>query len=402
MLLPFLPAIIWGEESSMKKLTLRHRRWLRNRQRRSLKERQRTKDQKQRQQLGSCTVDLWDQGTSRLAISLGRPTTPPTDFDFIRNHEEVCTILEGLRNKLHSASKRGATWVTEPNKKRRLASIASYIDFSRIENISTSAALVLAAEYARMTELVGRPPPLVNVDQWNINIVQKLLQLGFFEIVGINEEIEDRFLEDDDCLTLRFFSGSREETQKADESLSQLSEFLNPTKDIPEEIAIPFLSGISEAMINVSRHAYPSGHHFMHRHVGKWWITGTARRSERNFTVAIFDQGATIPVTYPELPLTDEIKGFLTDGLPGNAHRYRKDGRLIEAATRFGNTQTQQSHHGNGLPQMKEAIDAANNGHLRIWSRGGEYLYRSGGRHHRAWHPVSIGGTLIEWTINLA
>ncbi|MFC5385151.1 hypothetical protein ACFPLB_04125 [Aquamicrobium segne] len=280
----------------------------------------------------------------------------------------------------------------------------SYIDFAQIEEISTSCALVLAAEYERIKSFTDGPTPIVNLHQWSTPVFNRLWQLGFFPLVGVTESsLAEQVEEDERSMTLKFFSGSNaEETEQADKMLQRLAQFIDPENELPIEIAIPLNSALSEAMVNVRAHAYPANFRFHYRHINRWWFTGSADRINRTLTVAIYDQGATIPVTYPPRATADKVRAFLAENWPfQESHIYAADAVHIEAAMRYGNTQTGRANRGKGLPQMQEVIDACGTGRLMILSRGGRYTYRNAGKSERSAFQSSIGGTLIEWTVKI-
>lgn len=335
-----------------------------------------------------------------FAISSRTPLTPPDVFSFSENFEKTCIVLEKIRRRFLSAGGPRARWMSK-RKNEHLQRLPTYWDFAQIKEISPSAALVFSAEYARMATLMGStPPPVINLEGWSPTVLSALKELGFFDIIGLsNESFSERFQNNEDVLLLKIITGTGEKTEEADRALIRLGDFLNPHEILPESVSIPVLSALSEAMVNAREHAYPTNHAYTYPHVNRWWVTGMADRRDQTLSISIFDQGATIPVTYSKLPRFGEVASFLGN-LMGDGHQFRNDGRLLEAANRFGNSQKRGRERGHGLPQMRDAIDAAGNGSLRIWSRGGEYIYEAG-RHEHRWHPVSIGGTLIEWTMRL-
>lgn len=350
-------------------------------------------------------VDLWHGAEIERAKSTRAPVNPPTVMVFEENFEEMTTFFDETRLRLLRTNEH-SQWIARTGKRKR-ARIAGYVDFSKIEQMSTAAALVLAAEYERAVEIIGSPPPLVNVDRWQPQVINQLFQLGFFPMLGITEaNIEEKLMTDGDVMTLQFLSGSNaEETAKADEMLMQLASFLDPENELPEELRIPFNSALSEAMVNVRKHAYPEGYDFQYRHVNKWWLAASADKRERSLTVVIYDQGATIPVTYARMAATDRVRKFV-EGMVGTItgkpeQPFAFDGVHIEAAAKFGNSQTGDPHRGKGLPDMLNVIDQCPDGRLVILSRGGKYIYRSGGRSTRSAHHRSVGGTLIEWHVRL-
>ncbi|PZU18958.1 MAG: hypothetical protein DI589_23025 [Shinella sp.] len=322
-----------------------------------------------------------------------------------RNEVEVTEFLEKLRRRLLRTVIK-PTWLVK--RSSGPSTIKGFLDFSKIEEISTSAALVLAAEYERIVHFVKAPPPLVNLDAWNDDVFKRLFELGFFEIIGTTPPDQERYLTaDKEVMTLRFISGSNAaETRLAGEMLIRLAEFLDPDHELPEEISVPLTSALSEAMSNVREHAYPADYRFRYRHVGRWWLTGSADRRNRTLTIVIYDQGASIPVTYERLSSLahvrkwiDEVRGTITRT---TSHPFQNDGLQIAAAVKFGNSQTDEPHRGKGLPDMKFAVDQCKNGKLSILSRGGRYVYNGlTDQPTHSSYAASIGGTLIEWTMTL-
>lgn len=381
----------------MKKPTQRFSKWLRLRARNQLRRCNRT--------AARIPVRVWQGDEIEYAISTKTPTVPPVFMCLDRNEIEVPVFLEKLRRRLLRNVLR-PQWLVKQSKGRTF--IKGFLDFSRIQEISTSAALVLAAEYERIVRFVGSPPPLINLDEWNDDVFKRLFELGFFEIIGTTPPNPETYLTaDTDIMTLRFISGSNAaETRLAGEMLMRLAEFLDPDHHLPEEISVPLTSALSEAMSNVREHAYPSDYRFRFRHIRRWWLTGSADRRNRTLTVVIYDQGATIPVTYSRLSSLAHVRKWIDErvaSVTGSPkHPFQNDGLQIAAAVKFGSSQTEEPHRGKGLPDMKFAIDQCKNGKLTILSRGGRYVYNGlTGQSTHSSYGASIGGTLIEWTMTL-
>lgn len=378
----------------MKKLTPRFKVWLIRRAANQAKRRS-PKNRSRRELVTAWTGDEFFKAYSERGAS-----ATPEILCLSENFGETSLFLEKLRRKMLSRSHKNQAWVRYPKSGRGKPTVPGYYDFSLIKKIGIGAALVLAAEYARASRLVGQNPTIVNIDTWEPSVFRTLFEIGFFETVGIQDTNIAKILQySEDTMTLKFFSGVREKTSEADLALAKLLEYAMPGQPASDDIMIPIVSAISEAMINVARHAYPEDHSFRFRHVERWWITGTASKLNRNITIAIYDQGATIPVTYTKHFWSDRLAEFL--GVSDDSRPFATDGKTIQAAAKFGSTSTNQPERGKGLPQMKEAVELCGDGSLRILSRGGEYLYTSDGQEKVFSHPISIGGTLIEWSINL-
>lgn len=352
-------------------------------------------------------IQIWQGQDVEFGFSTRPPSFPPSLMCLDRNAIEVTNFLEGLRRRLLRAPNRAVWGVGQSRTKTRL--IRGFLDFAAITEISTSAALVLAAEYERIVTFIGKPPPIINLDRWKEDVFQRLLQLGFFSSIGIAKLDAHLVTGNDDVMTLRFLSGSNaEETAEADKMLTELGSFLDPNQELSEEMRLPLMSALTEAMVNVRRHAYPADHQFRFKHISRWWLTGSADRVQRKLTVVIYDQGATIPITYANHSNSQSIKEWIDDVVAKTfrlqqieKHPFALDGVKIAAAAKFGNSQTGKSYRGKGLPDMHRAIDVCKKGRLMILSRGGRYVYRGQNDLEITEYPSSIGGTLIEWTIFL-
>lgn len=281
--------------------------------------------------------------------------------------------------------------------------ITSFFDFGQIDHISTAAAIVLAAEYERMSKLYNEVPPTVNLDTWNEGVFRKLYQLGFFEIVGLSPQRDDFVSEAGTTRTMRIVSSQNaDDLAKIDISLQKLGAFLNPVGNIPEEYLIDFLTGLSEAISNVTNHAYPDDWVSPIPHIGGLWVAATANRSNNSLTIAVYDQGATIPVTYPRIDRLEKVLKYLTRTLRRQREfDFQDDGTYIRAAMRYGGSRTDQKHRGKGLPQMLGIVDKIGATAMSVFSRGGWCRRSSNGRFSSGALPFSIGGTLIEWVVEL-
>ena len=200
--------------------------------------------------------------------------------------------------------------------------------------------------------------------------------------------------------TLKITSGrNAAELESVCGKIVQLCEFMDVTDDAMAAKMVDLNSALGEAMINVARHAYPSNYVFERPHVGKWWVTASVDRAAKSLKVAIFDQGATIPITFPRKRKLTKLKEVITSPL-GEAEQfaYNSDGTYIHEAMQPGMTQTDERHRGKGLPEMKEIVDALGDASMTIYSRGGICHYGHNGFTYRS-QQHTVGGTLIEWTL---
>ena len=285
--------------------------------------------------------------------------------------------------------------------------ISSYFDFSKIREISTSAAVVLTAEYSRLSTLTKQTPPTVDLENWNDQVVLRLFQLGYFSLLGHIPDIEDRVVENGSTLTMRILCAKNaDELNVVDSSLQDLGRFLLGNDDgrieLFDEAIVKTLTTISEAITNVTQHAYPQGHDYEFPHVESFWVAATADRELGTLTVVVYDQGASIPVTYPRMNLAENIKRFLRRAIRGGSEiDYENDGTYVRAAMRYGGSRTDKPYRGKGFPQMIELLKSIGGGSLSIRSRGGWCIRQPNGRVRSGYLHSSIGGTLVEWTVDL-
>jgi hypothetical protein len=79
----------------------------------------------------------------------------------------------------------------------------------------------------------------------------------------------------------------------------------------------------------------------------------------------------------------------------------RSDGEAIAVAVEESISSTGELHRGTGLAQMRQFVDQCREGRLRIVSRSGEVVFRPNAIPDVKTYNVSLGGTLIEWSVLL-
>lgn len=389
----------------MKKLTGRYKRWLVRRARIGSRTQRRTRTKTISNQRHVVTAWFGDRVEEVLCVR--EPRRPPSVICLHENAVETLSFFDEWRSK-HAikstvANPQRYEWVGKPTRNGRLGRIKGYVDYSVIKSISTASALIIAAEYDRAAKLIGSVPPTINLDDWSEQVFSKLYELGFFEIVGLSQDVGQLYQDSGNVRTMRIVSGTNAaDLQRTSEDLIALSKFIDEGGPLSEDIVSALNSALSEAMVNVSRHAYPQDYGFSYQHVGSWWVTASAHRGNRRLTVVMYDQGASIPVTLPKKRWTRAVQDFVMRNLTLHKEfEYQDDAAYIEGAMRRGETQTAEPGRGEGLPQMMELIDICGAGSLTIWSRGGVCRYVPGRGIERTSHRSSVGGTLIEWVIDL-
>lgn len=329
---------------------------------------------------------------------------------FKRAPQETLQALEYVRKSLHR-NKTDRLWFKPNLKPQKEVTIRGYIAMDEVREISTSAALVLAAEYERKAIKMDERAPLISVEKWDAGLLHKLDQIGFFKGFGYERPAIDDESNYADVLTIPFYSGTKSEMQIVDQQLLKLVEHIDPGYQIDSNMVIALNSAVGEAATNTREHAYKKYHTFRYPHVGRWWATGAASIRERQIVVSLYDQGVTIPVSYPRLPAFQQLMATLNLFSSSPENQYANDAKLIQAATVHGNTGrnvgstvANKRIGGFGLPQIKDAINLCGGGSLMILSRGGRYIYTldQGTRSEQLdTFDCSVGGTLIEWAVTL-
>jgi anti-sigma regulatory factor (Ser/Thr protein kinase) len=349
-------------------------------------------------------VKLWDGGEVEWALCAGTPLKPPSPLCLDANRSDTVQFFDLLQQGFLRAASNGFGFVHRPSRPRAMPRISNYYDFGQLSYISTAASVMLAAEYQRVSALVGAVPPTVNLHEWNPGVYATLTQLGFFEIVGIENDVRPIVSDEGHRRTMRIICSSNADALPViDDALQDLGRFLSLSDSQADPLLVQFLTALAEAIANVVDHAYGSGAQISHQHIQSLWVTATADKQANSLTVVVYDQGATIPSTYPRIERVSKVKRFLSLGLrKEQRHRFDDDGTYIRAAMRYGGSRTDQKHRGLGLPQMFDAIKRVGAGSLSVYSRGGWCKRDHNGRFTSGALPYAIGGTLVEWSVKLS
>lgn len=356
---------------------------------------------------------MWYRGSS-LRAQITNPEKIwkfPTLMCFGRTADKTLQSFEYVRKSLNRNQK-NRLWFKPNLNINREVKVSNYIAMDHVDEISTSAALVLAAEYERRRMTMDESPPIFDIENWNSKLLYKLDQIGFFERFGYTIVTENDKCLDTDVLTVPFYSGTSSEMDKVDKKLIKLVEHIDSEFQISQEMRMALNSAVGEAANNSREHAYESYHDFEYPNVGLWWATGAASRNDRKIVISLYDQGVTIPISYPRLGIFKKVSGMMNLFDTSSSSKYANDAKLIQAATLYGKSgravnkekKVTSDDGGYGLPQMKEAINLCGGGELMILSRGGKYIYNVNNgciEEQLDTFEYSIGGTLIEWTVTL-
>lgn len=329
----------------------------------------------------------------------------PEVLCFDENCGETLAALADIRRLAHlpmRGTRSGKSVSKHKNARPRRAGI--YRAFEQMKSISPPAALVLAAEFQRLSLVSGQTPTIVNVENWAPAVLDSLWEIGFFEIVGFPTGLDKPDLNDDYVL-LPMKSGDSADGTAVSELIESLRA-LYPAgagDESSSDALLHLYGAMVEAVVNVCIHAYPKHGVYQHKSVNRWWMTGAVDRSERWTTAVIYDQGVTIPVSLPNWQhYTGWRKQMISKlGLAPSPDDRKSDGDAIATAVEESVSSTGLDYRGHGLAQMRDFVNQCRAGYLRIMSRCGEVIFRPGGKREIRTHDVSVGGTLIEWNVLL-
>lgn len=326
----------------------------------------------------------------------------PEVFCLDENSEETVSFLATMRQNLLSGAVRTAR--RKKQKALKAKAIPRYYDFATLRYISPTAALILAALYHRVKSITGLRPHTINEHRWKPEVRQTLQSVGFHEFLEMKKARSDADPQSD-VIIQKFISGSHAEG----EPLGKLQEAL--ANLLPNELAEKLLEaepygGMFEAILNSHSWAYPEGHEWDFPPLRNWWLTGAVDRKRGRVTVAVFDQGISIPVSLPHWKhwsrLEDRARRLAARvGFSQPIEHFSNDGYAIRLAMTIAKSQTNLPQHGKGLHTMVEVAQRARRGRLRIISRNGQYVWESGRRPQMNAYRNPIGGTLVEWTLDL-
>ncbi|MGO9682706.1 MAG: hypothetical protein ACLPTZ_08980 [Beijerinckiaceae bacterium] len=336
----------------------------------------------------------------------------PSVFCLIENHEEVAKFLLDLRHSLTVGGEKiqrlRMSGGLRRAQRRKQSVFDSYIDFASMERITPATALVLASEYDRARSLfyMGHGLSAISLEKWNADVQSTLQEVGFLSLLGV-ERPRDYLVEAHDGIyTVPFMSGSRVDGALIDELIRILAHLAEGRGVGGSESLLSrsrVYDGLGEAIQNVEDHAYPLNATFPYPIVRRWWMTGAVEPKRKRFNLVIFDQGISIPASLPRSDRFEEFKAFFFNifGREFDADVTERDGDTIAQAVEFGKSSTGEAWHGKGLPLMREIVDNASDGSLRICSRCGEYLYHLGKTPTCRSFEMPLSGTLVEWDLFL-
>ena len=297
----------------------------------------------------------------------------PANLDFEDHYEETSSHFAVLREAIHSGKR------------------ISNLDFSRIERISTSAALVLASEVDQWNQQVGSRLR-ANLPSWKEDIKRLLCQMGYFELLHLDRPEAEWPQKNTTFIPFKRGQAKAENSGQLAKQLRIEIEAL-----VGQKIKRHFLfEGLSEAITNVGQHAYRDVADYRRK---QWWLSASYDAETRQLCVTFYDQGDGIPNTLPRSHWVEVVKDVFNSWT---------DSQKIEAASDIGRSSSGMDERGKGLQNLVEFAKAHSQGRLSIYSLHGMFAqsFANDGKTQtqdsaRKDFKNSIGGTLIEWSVSL-
>jgi hypothetical protein len=346
-------------------------------------------------------VNVFRNGRRERIWAYGKKLLPAI-FCLDRNPVETIAFLEDMRNGLLQEA---VETLSQPIAKRRGGRrVALYFDFKSLQHISPTAALVLAATFDRRKFITKAKPQTIDEHLWRPTVASVLRSVGFHELLEMQPQ-SNSAPDDENLRVLKFVSGEKAEGERLGELQEKLVSLL--PKDEQERLlyAEPY-GGMLEAALNSNMWAYPPNHSWDFPVLPRWWITGAIDTRNRTVTVAVYDQGVSIPASLPHWEHWGKIDRMVRrlvakSGLSAAPGDPTYDGEAIRLAMTVASTKTKLPQHGKGLHTMLEVVHRARAGRLRILSRNGDCVWEKAKKPVARNYAHSIGGTLIEWRIEL-
>lgn len=385
-------------KNTMKRLSEKSKRNFARKARRGKGQWSNARQEQKSHRLPSTARRLTLHGVEAPVAVLGQGLIPPDILCIDNNREEVLKFLTTTRSRLDSViSHKGHRKAL----KYRHHIVRSYWDFTKINWITPTVALMIAAEYDRATSLMGGQRfAALDRHQWKPSVRNVMQQVGFFDLLEIDKRghATGSTERSGPVWVLKMRSAAVADSSVAGGLIEEL-EILTLKLSESSEVDFGRLYGaLFEGIANVKNHAYPAN--FAVKHDGRWWATGSVDTKSRVVSAIIYDQGVTIPGSLPNSQMAEGIRrlfGSTTDWL-------QQDDRAIAGAMEVARSSTGKAHRGLGLAEMEAFMETCTAGRLRILSRNGEYISEvEGGRKSSRSNTYKspLGGTLVQWDVTV-
>jgi len=256
------------------------------------------------------------------------------------------------------------------------------LDHSTIEEITPEAALVLIAEFERLT-VYSKCRLKTHQNEINHHVLDILGRVGYLDHFKFDHPKKV----DKSRIILRHTQGRKSYGQSA----AKLIDHFKAAAGFPAEFSGPLYDAFVECMDNVSGHAYekPMADRLKRRLWGHWWMIGYRNLEENRITFAFFDQG---------IGLGNSIRQKWASRMK-LAHQTNAE--LVVRAMNGGFSKTGDSGRGRGMRTFRRLIERSKEGKLIIntWKTIG--TAEKGGSPIAVKQKNALEGTLVVWKIRL-
>lgn len=299
----------------------------------------------------------------------------PNNLDLLGNSEETISFVKNIRKVALEEEK------------------PVHLILDDVKSLHPSAMLIIVSEIYRC--LVNKISPGVITGTYPSDEgVEKVFQAtGFFQLL----KIKQRLLKTPKTYPLEYIRVITDKEVLGKKWYELIGAIFGAAIDVNLMPKERFYTALTEAMTNVSHHAYPSDADFKYPVLeGQWWLLGHVNKETKEFVVMFFDQGIGIPSSITkkhDQTTIDNILKFLS--FSGDL-----DEQMIQVAMDLGQSVTSQKHRGKGLQEIRNLIDDCGAGSLNILSGKGRYQYTKSKTTIES-IDTDLGGTFIQWEIPL-
>lgn len=266
------------------------------------------------------------------------------------------------------------------------------IDFRPVHSLYPDGTLLVLAEVHRI--LARRPGCLRFIRATTKIVDETLCHIGLYRLLGYSGQVPS---DSHDVLHWQPISG------KCGGVEVELAPRIESQGRMPEATRKALTKGVSEAIVNVTQHAYDCPRDDGTGLVDEsgWWAF--VREEKDSLTIVSCDLGLGVPMTVWKNRWEHivEFQKRLARAIGRQSHQ---DGQIIRAAVDESRSRTRLDYRGNGFRDILDSVISSGQGEVRIFSnRGCYYAAVSNGResHSMRNYKHSIFGTLIAWRIGL-
>jgi hypothetical protein len=292
----------------------------------------------------------------------------PADFCLISNHDTTLRFFRQLEDAFDDSN---------------VSSIQ--VDHTTVQTIGIEAALLLIAEFERLTSYAPKIK-LLGILKGMCESARSLLDgIGYFSFYREGDPEPHRRV-DNHTQYFEITTGKGSDTKAS----GTLVEAFANGGYIPQQTARRLGKCLGECLDNVSHHAY-NGNRFrpLKR---RWWIVGYCDKPKNEIYFALLDLGVGMPHTLKKRRREADmsVKQILF-GL--------NDEELIVRAFTQHFSSTKKGNRGLGLPGLKNILDKFGQGELNVFSSRSGCTLTPGNPPRGKRYEIPLAGTLLTWKL---